>query len=85
MTYVGRANKIDLISTFFPPFDNHLPVQPFTMTLIGRTLALALCSTLSNQQLSEKHLENHLLNANALQMLSGQCSHMKLLEENLHL
>ena len=46
-------------------------------------LALALCYTLSNQQLLEKHLEKYLLNANALQMLYGQCSHMKLLEENI--
>ena len=50
----------------------------------GRALALVLCSTLSNQQLLEKRLEKHLLNANALQMLFGQCSHMKLLEEHLH-
>ena len=47
-----------------------------TKALIGIALALALCFTLSKQQLLEKHLENHLLNANALQMLSGQCSHM---------
>ena len=60
-------------------------VHQFTMALIGRALALALCSTLSNQHLLEKHLKEHLLNANALQMLSGKCSHMKLLEEHLHL
>ena len=53
------------------------------MALIGR--ALTLCSTLSNQQLLEKHLEKHLLNANSLQMISGQCFHMKLLKEHLHL
>ena len=46
------------------------------MALIGRALALALCSTLSNQQLLEKHLEKHLLNVNVLQMLFGQCSQM---------
>ena len=34
--------------------------------MIGRALALTLCSTLSNQQLLEKHLEKHLLNVNAL-------------------
>ena len=43
------------------------------MSSIGRALTLALCSTLSNQQLLEKHL----LNANALQMLSNRCSHMR--------
>ena len=37
--------------------------------LIGRALALALCSTLSNQQLLEKYLEKYLLNASVLQML----------------
>ena len=41
--------------------------------------------TLSNQQLLVKHSEKNLLNANALQMLSGQCSHMKFLQEHLHL
>lgn len=57
------------------------------MALIGRalTLTLSLCSTLSNQQWLEKHLEKHLLNAHALKMLSVQCFHMKLLEEDLHL
>ena len=35
---------------------------------------------MDNQQLLEKHL----LNANALQMLSGQCSHVKFLEEHQH-
>ena len=53
--------------------------------LIDRALALALYSTLSNQQLLKKYLQQHLLNANVLQMLSSQCSHMKLLEGNLHL
>ena len=55
------------------------------MALIGRALALALCYTLSNQQLLEQHLEKHLLNATALQMFSGQCSHIKHLEKHLHL
>ena len=55
------------------------------MALIDRALALALCSTLSNQQLLEKRLEKHLLNANTLQLLSGQCSQIKFLEEHLHL
>ena len=43
-----------------------LPYKKDTSALIGTTLALALSSTLSNQQLLEKHLEKHLLNANAL-------------------
>ena len=37
--------------------------------LISKALTLVLCSILSNQQLLEKHLEKHLLNANAFQML----------------
>ena len=51
--------------------------------LIGRSLLLTLCYTLSNQQLLENYLNNHLLNANALQMFFSQCSHMELLEKHL--
>ena len=56
-------------------------LEPAIMVL----LALVLCSTLTNQQLLEKHLEKYLLNTNAFQIFSGQCSHIKLLEEHLHL
>ena len=45
---------------------------------MDRALALALRSTFSNQHLLEKHL----LNSNVLQMLYGQCSHIKLLEDH---
>ena len=48
---------------------------------VWMSLALTIYSTLSHQYLLEKHL----LNAYTLQMFSGQCSHMKFLEELLHL
>ena len=33
ITYVGSANKIDLIRTSFPPLDSHLHVHPFTLCI----------------------------------------------------
>ena len=45
--------------------------EKFVRHYQGRALVLSLCSTLYNQQLLEKHLDQHLLNANALwQMFS---------------
>lgn len=31
ITYVGRASKIDLIRTSFPPFEKYLHIHPFTL------------------------------------------------------
>ena len=46
ITYVGRASKIDLIKTPFPPFESHLHVYPFT-----------LCINLSLRNAKNLHLD----------------------------
>ena len=46
ITYVGRASKMDLINTSFPPFESHLHVHPFT-----------LCINLSLRKAKSLHLD----------------------------